>query len=379
MACKDDRGIAGKRPFQGFGGLCLTLAVLLVLAGGSSSSVGAARPPSETPGLDALVNAEGLSAVCRARQGPGGRPQVCMDAFLDVLNDYGTWVLADRFGTLFCPNPAVYGPDFHPYAKGHWAMSENGWTFVGEQPVSWVTEHYGRWVETDVPSCPWGWVPGDIWSPAWVEFRVGDNVVAWRPARWSGQPVRLNLPAGTRLSQVRAEQARPARSAELDEGYVAVRDGDFQANHLGDLVLSGPDRHAALRETAYLPNVQAGLHSRTRDEVVAQMQSAHEVERVAAQLTGEPPEPASRFPGSAGKGRGKGAAGTVVAGRKGREKFGPGGVPQKAGDTPPGAGKVYWGGDQGSFQNPGPQGGVKVLEWGKPKPPQPPKQEPASP
>lgn len=314
-----------------------------------------------------------VAAVCQVPVGPGGHPAVCMDAFFEVLQDYGTWIATDRFGTLFCPHPAVFGLDFRPYTKGHWVMSESGWTFVGETPVSWVTDHYGRWVSTGLSSCPWGWVPGDVWSPAWVEFRVGESVIAWRPAPFDGIPVQLHVPPGNRLQEVHvpplAVAARPGSPFHLDDGYVAVQDGDFEAARLQEVTLSGPDLHNALAQTAFFPDARAGLHSRTRNEIVAQLQAAQEVQRVAEELKGEPPAPAARV----SHGRSKAVAGTVQAGHKGREGTGP-----KPGDNPPGTGKVYGPSDpnQGNFQQPGPPGGIKVLEWGKPKPKQPPQQPP---
>lgn len=302
-------------------------------------------------------------ASCRASTGPGGQQLVCMDEFYEVLFDYGTWVEADRFGTLFCPDPRVVGADFRPFARGHWAFSESGWTFVGETPISWVTDHYGRWVRTGLPACRWGWVPGEIWSPAWVEFRVGENVIAWRPAPFDGILVRLNLPAGPRLPVVKAEPPGNADAA-LEDGYVAVQDSDFEAGRLREVTLSGPALHHAVAETAFLPDLRSGLHGRTRFEIVAQMQAAQGATAAAREMEGEAPEPAR-----AGSRRGRGRPGVAGTVRTGVEKRTASAGP-RPGDNPPGTGKVYGPTDpnQGNFQQPGPAGGVKVLEWGKPKP-----------
>src|SRR6185369_7407201 len=44
-------------------------------------------------------------------------------------------------------------------------------------PFGWATDHYGRWVWRD----RWVWRPDTQWGPAWVQWRVGDNVVGWAP------------------------------------------------------------------------------------------------------------------------------------------------------------------------------------------------------
>ena len=75
------------------------------------------------------------------------------------------------------PHPDVVGVDFQPYQRGHWTMSEFGWTFVSSSKIGWVTDHYGRWVEVGLNNCTWAWLPGRDWSPAWVEFRVSDRVI----------------------------------------------------------------------------------------------------------------------------------------------------------------------------------------------------------
>ncbi|MCS6914174.1 MAG: hypothetical protein RMK29_12980 [Myxococcales bacterium] len=289
--------------------------------------------------------------VCQQAQAPGDRPPVCMDAFFEVLQPWGTWVQTDRYGTLFCPDPARFSPDFRPYRKGHWVMGAEGWIFVGDHPTSWVTDHYGRWVETNLSGCPWGWVPGEIWSPAWVEFHVGERVIAWRPAPFDGVPVQLRVPRGVQLQVLRIGTGPQTPSSAA---FTAVRDGDFASRNIEDVALDGPELMAALKEVVLLPDARAGLHSQERYQVVAQMMAAREAAALRAEAV--PPEPAQRI-------RRQGVAGTVQK-SAGREAQAPGPQP---GQTPPGAGKVYWGGDrnQGGFTQPGPEGGVRVLEWGK--------------
>jgi hypothetical protein len=245
-------------------------------------------------------------------------------------------------------------------------MSEAGWTFVGDHPTSWVTDHYGRWVETGLHGCTFGWVPGDVWAPAWVEFHVGESVIAWRPAPFDGVPVQLRPPEGSRL-QVLQLGPSPGGPASR-QSFVAVKDGDFAQGRVEDVALDGPGLVAALRDVTPLPDVRAGLHSQERLQVVAQFLEAREAQAARAV---EPPEPATRLRKSGG-----GVAGSLQKGKAGQEAKNSG---PKPGEQPPGAGKVYWGGDQnqGSFNRQGAPGGVKVLEWGKDrKQPLPPPRRP---
>jgi hypothetical protein len=65
---------------------------------------------------------------------------------------------------------------------GHWVYTDDGWTWVSEgDEVAWgeTCYHYGRWF--DDPDYGWAWVPGTVWSPAWVAWREGDGYSAWAP------------------------------------------------------------------------------------------------------------------------------------------------------------------------------------------------------
>lgn len=301
--------------------------------------------------------------MCQVNSSANDRGPVCMNAFYEVLSDYGSWLDTDRLGTVFCPSSEIFGADFRPYSKGHWVMSESGWTFVGEHSTSWVTDHYGRWVHTALRGCPWAWVPGDAWSPAWVDFRVGERIIAWRPAPFDGVPVRLQLPHGVSLPRVQMAPLPPPSP----DAVVAVTDTDFNANHIQEVALSGPDLYAAVRDTTPLQDIRAGLHSKTRYEVVAQMLEARGIVRPTEpgeddddDSTAGPPEPAKRLPKRAP------LAGSVRSGKNGEN---PSSTPPKPGDNPPGSNKGYGPGDQGTggFTRDGAPGGVKVLDWGKPK------------
>jgi hypothetical protein len=70
-------------------------------------------------------------------------------------------------------------PVFVPYSNGQWIYTDAGWYFRAPTPYEEITYHYGRWVFD--PFLGWVWVPGRVWAPAWVEWRVSDAYIGWAP------------------------------------------------------------------------------------------------------------------------------------------------------------------------------------------------------
>ncbi len=319
---------------------------------------------------------------------PTPSQHVPLEAFYDVLREQGTFIETDRYGTAFCPHPDVVGADFQPYRRGHWVMTEYGWTFTSDLKMSWVTDHYGRWVEAGLQNCAWAWIPGGDWGPAWVDFRVGEKVVAWRPLPYQGPKVSLKLPAAKSFPRFNLPEVTPSDSA-----YVVVRENEFQAKRLDYVALSGVPQYSALRETEPVRDLRAGLHSYEYDVMVARRELQRRNQAVAQDATGRPATGSGvaqrqTASGSASDGsepaqrRRKGdpsaaAAGTVRAGLPGadlpknpaaREKMPLAGA--QPGDNPPNRTGASTGSSAG---NPGEFSGVKVLDWGKPKVAEPPK------
>ena len=69
---------------------------------------------------------------------------------------------------------------WRPYVSGYWAWTPSGMAWVASEPWGWVTHHYGLW--RSVPGHGWVWVPGSVYSPAWVYWYWGPTHVAWVPA-----------------------------------------------------------------------------------------------------------------------------------------------------------------------------------------------------
>jgi hypothetical protein len=101
--------------------------------------------------------------------------------FRTALTPYGSWRTVPRWGEVWVP--ARTTRDWQPYTAGNWVYSEDyGWYWISnseEAEWGWVTYHYGRWAFDDTSG--WVWVPGDVWGPAWVDWRRGDQYVGWAP------------------------------------------------------------------------------------------------------------------------------------------------------------------------------------------------------
>lgn len=100
--------------------------------------------------------------------------------FYGELAPYGEWVTVAPYGAVWRPAVSVVGPDFYPYyTGGWWVHTQYGWTWQSTFSWGWIPFHHGRWITTDPYG--WVWVPGDEWSPAWVEWRVGGGNIGWVP------------------------------------------------------------------------------------------------------------------------------------------------------------------------------------------------------
>jgi hypothetical protein len=109
--------------------------------------------------------------------------QQAVTEFSPRLAPYGYWVEDPYYGRVWVPNRSVVGPDFRPYVTaGHWELTpEDEWLWASDYPFGGITFHYGRWAWLSGGS--WGWVPGYVYAPAWVDFRIGaSGYVGWGPA-----------------------------------------------------------------------------------------------------------------------------------------------------------------------------------------------------
>ena len=144
-------------------------AVLLPHSAAAQTYEGEAPPPppdddtaqSATPPADALP--------------PGQAPD--QETFQQSLSPYGRWVDTAEYGRVWVPYES--DPDWQPYTDGYWVDTAWGWSFAPTVPWGWATFHYGRWGFG--LGLGWFWVPGFVWSPAWVSWRYSPGFVCWSP------------------------------------------------------------------------------------------------------------------------------------------------------------------------------------------------------
>lgn len=97
------------------------------------------------------------------------------------IGAFFVWKPAPELGvSISTPNTDPVPPTTYvPYSNGQWVNTEQGWYFQAPTPYEEVVHHYGRW--TNSPEVGWVWVPGRVWSPAWVDWKQDDEYVAWSP------------------------------------------------------------------------------------------------------------------------------------------------------------------------------------------------------
>jgi uncharacterized membrane protein YgcG len=96
----------------------------------------------------------------------------------EELAPYGEWIGTETYGTVWQPANAM-NTKWRPYTDGTWAVADEGWTWVSNEPFGATCYHYGRWAILE--DCGWVWVPGTEWAPAWVAWRADDRFAGWAP------------------------------------------------------------------------------------------------------------------------------------------------------------------------------------------------------
>ena len=142
--------------------------------------------------------------------------------YMSELSYYGSWHMVPTYGWVWRP---VYAGSWGPYTNGYWSWCRGSWVWVSYDPWGWAPYHYGRWdFAVDIG---WVWIPGRVWSGAWVSFAVGPSYVGWCPLNYYNRPVfhdvtivnitNVNVnrlrPRGWRFVGVdKFEERRPGRS-----------------------------------------------------------------------------------------------------------------------------------------------------------------------
>jgi len=104
--------------------------------------------------------------------------------YVNELSSYGSLRQVPDYGWVWRP---VYSGAWGPYVNGYWTWCPTGWVWVSSDPWGWAPYHYGRWdFAVDIG---WFWIPGRVWSGAWVSFAVGSGHIGWCPLNYYNRPV----------------------------------------------------------------------------------------------------------------------------------------------------------------------------------------------
>lgn len=139
--------------------------------------------------------------------------------YASELASHGSWYYEAEVGHVWRPYVA---PDWRPYTYGRWTWTLYGWTWVPYDSWGWAPFHYGRWGFSG--ALGWYWIPGRVWSPAWVSWAVGGDYVGWCPLGAGDRPV---VGLG---NQVRG-YAVP-RGGTNDSGWTYARRTDIESRDL---------------------------------------------------------------------------------------------------------------------------------------------------
>jgi len=153
-----------------------------------AASASASASPAAEPAASAAASAQPAAAAAPDDQAGAGDdyadddPSAVTD-FKPVLDPHGTWKEDPKFGSVWVPATAAVGANFVPYQTGgHWVYDDVDYVWVSDYDWGWAPFHYGRWAFME--GTGWGWIPGRVYSPAWVNWRVGApgfGYVGWGP------------------------------------------------------------------------------------------------------------------------------------------------------------------------------------------------------
>jgi len=117
----------------------------------------------------------------------GERPVVSepVTPYVPELSRYGSWRLDPTYGWVWVPDNVA--SDWRPYYYGQWSPSPIGLTWVSYEPWGWAPYHYGRWSWT--LGVGWYWVPGAVFSGAYVSWSSGPTYFGWVPLGYYDTPV----------------------------------------------------------------------------------------------------------------------------------------------------------------------------------------------
>jgi hypothetical protein len=106
--------------------------------------------------------------------------------YYSELSSHGRWVFVADYGYAWYP--VGVASSWRPYHRGYWSFGPGGYFWVSHEPWGWAPYHFGRW--SWVSGYGWIWIPGSVFSGAWVSWSYGPSYVGWCPLGYYDTPVR---------------------------------------------------------------------------------------------------------------------------------------------------------------------------------------------
>ena len=156
------------------------------------------------------------------------------------LDQYGRWGYVSSYGFVWWPQVKK---NWCPYREGRWFYRSGwGWTWVSYERWGWLPYHYGAWVYLPYDS-RWCWVPRRLsrWSPATVNFYVGENLIGWSPRRPGERKMRRRGDGAARGTLLRS------RRSPLPRGLTVMPQEDFLAGGIPRSLSLNPETVQGLR------------------------------------------------------------------------------------------------------------------------------------
>jgi hypothetical protein len=163
-----------------------------LLRSGQSTECKTGEPPSR-PGT-ALARLDDFERWVDERRGEIGATAADEEIVEDLpeavqpyaaeLSYYGRWETVPTYGLVWIPSSLP--SSWYPYYYGYWLGSPSGYAWVSYEPWGWAPYHYGRWNWS--VGIGWVWIPGGVYSGAWVHWYPGSAHVAWVPLGWHDVP-----------------------------------------------------------------------------------------------------------------------------------------------------------------------------------------------
>ena len=99
---------------------------------------------------------------------------------------YGEWLWDDFYGYVWSPYHYRFYPNgWQPYYYGQWTAVNGQMFWIPQEPWGWAPYHLGVWVWHEKKG--WLWIPGSVFSPAWVcwDYYIQGGMLtgyfSWRP------------------------------------------------------------------------------------------------------------------------------------------------------------------------------------------------------